>query len=113
MLRTRLWMGAVLVGLAVGVLVVDRLLPPWYPFLFVLLLGLSLAACFELLHLLGAARRPAPWLCYAGVAALVAANWLAHVPPTARLGPAPWSWVAGTLAAFVLAVFLVEMATFR
>ena len=32
MLRTRLWMGAVLVALVVGVLVVDQWLPPWFPF---------------------------------------------------------------------------------
>ena len=36
MLRTRLWMGAVLVVLSVGVLVFDHRFEPWYPFLFLL-----------------------------------------------------------------------------
>ena len=36
MLRTRLWMGAVLVALVGAMLVADR--PPWFPFLFLLLL---------------------------------------------------------------------------
>ena len=58
MLRTRLWMGTLLIVLAVGALVVDQQFAPWYPVLFVLVLGLSLAACSELLHLLGATRRP-------------------------------------------------------
>jgi phosphatidate cytidylyltransferase len=113
MLRTRLWVGTLLVVLAVGVLVVDQALAPFFPVLFVLLLGLALAAGIELLHLLGAARRPAPWLCCTGIAALVAANWAAHVPPTATLGVDPWTWVGGVFTAFVLSVFVVEMSTFR
>src|SRR6266446_9130388 len=109
MLRTRLWMGSVLIVLVVGVLAIDHQFAPWYPVLFALVLVLSLAAAAELLQLLGPARRPAPWLCYVGLAALVAANWLAHVPLAAGLGPDAWPWVAGVFAAFVLAVFLVEM----
>ena len=42
MLRTRLWMGAILILLTIGVLLVDAHLAPWYPFLFLLVLGLSL-----------------------------------------------------------------------
>jgi phosphatidate cytidylyltransferase len=113
MLHTRLWVGAVLVVLVAGALAVDQAFAPVYPVLFVLVLGLSLAACTELLHLLGAARRPAAGLCYAGLAAVVAANWAAHLPATARLEPEPWPWVVGAFAGFVLAVFLVEMAVFR
>lgn len=114
MLRTRLWMGAVLVGLAVGVLLVDRLLPPWYPFLLAVVLGLALAGCFELLALLGPGRRPSARLCYAAVAVLALANWTPHVLPWAgRLDPDPWHWVLGAFAGVVLAAFLVEMAAFR
>jgi phosphatidate cytidylyltransferase len=109
MLRTRLWMGAVLIGLASGVLAVDQYLGPWYPFLFVFILALALAACHELLQLLGPVLRLPGWLGYASVAALVAANWPAHL-----LGNRfAWLWVAGTFAAVVLSSFLVEMATFR
>jgi len=113
MLRTRLWVGTLLILLAGGGLIVDQWFAPFYPLLFVLVLGLALAAGVELVHLPSAARRPCPWLCYGGLAALVASNWLAHVPPTAGLGLGPWPWVVGAFTALVLAAFLVEMATFQ
>ncbi len=110
MLRTRLWMGALLVALVVAMLVVDR--APWYPFLFVLFLVLSLAGAAELFHLLGPARRLPRWLGFASLALLVLANWAAHLP-CGCLDPDPWFWVGSAFAAAVLAAFLVEMATFR
>ena len=112
MLRTRLWMGAVLVALAAAVLFLDQGLAPWYPFLFVLLLVLAQAACFELLQLLPAERRPPRWLSHAAVAGLLLLNWL----PRVGLGgwtADPWPFVAGGLAAVVLAAFLAEMAVYR
>jgi phosphatidate cytidylyltransferase len=108
MLRTRLWMGAILIAVSVGVLVVDQWLAPWYPFLLVVILGLSEAACFELLSLLDPERRPAGWLCHSAVAVVVLANWAAQ-----RAGAHPWTWVAIAFAAVVLAIFLYEMAMFR
>jgi phosphatidate cytidylyltransferase len=114
MLRTRLWMGALLVALTVCVVVVDSLLVPVYPFLFLLVLALALVACFELLHLLSRERRPSAWLCCAAVAGLIAANWPAHLGEApAGLDPDPWHWVLGVFTAVVLAAFLVEMAGFR
>jgi phosphatidate cytidylyltransferase len=114
MLRTRIWMGSILAALAVGVLVLDGWLPPWYPFLFAVVLGLSLVACVELLALLGPERRPPAWLCYASLAALVLANWCPHVLPAHwPLDRDPWHWVLGTFAVVVLSAFLIEMATFR
>src|SRR5262249_45104763 len=114
MLRTRLWMGAILIGLAVGVLVVDQWLAPWYPFL----LGLALAACYEVLQLLGPMRRPSAWLCCAAVAAVVLSNWPAHLSANnlvwgADLNRDPWHWIIGTFAAVVLIAFLAEMAVFQ
>ena len=41
MLRTRLWMSAVLIAVVVGVLVVDQWLPPVFPFLLLVFAGLS------------------------------------------------------------------------
>ena len=108
MLRTRLWMGAVLIVLVVGVLLVDERLGPWYPFLLLLLLALSLVACFELLHLLGP-RRPPSWFCYLAVVAVILANWVSALNPSLD----PWLWIMGVFAAVVLGAFLVEMATFR
>ena len=81
MLRTRLWMGAVLIVLVVGMLVIDRHLAPWYPFLFVFVLGLALASGFELLHLLPPDRRPFPGLCFALVGVLIVVNWLPSFSP--------------------------------
>src|SRR5437870_3827694 len=116
MLRTRLWMGAILIALTAGVLVLDQRLAPWYPFLFVLVLLLSLAACRELLDLLGTVRPPS-WLCYAAVAALLASNWLPTAGP--RLIPGwtmnhdPWIWIAAVFAVVTLIGFITEMAVFR
>jgi phosphatidate cytidylyltransferase len=103
-------MGALLIVLVLGMLVLDRHLAPWFPFLLLFVLGLGLAACFELLHLLDAARRPSPGLCYLGVAVLVAVNWLGQVP---NLNGHPWLWLVSAFTAVLLAAFLVEMATFR
>jgi phosphatidate cytidylyltransferase len=114
MLRTRLWMGTLLAALSVGVLVFDQHFQPWAPFLLVLVLALALIACFELLHLLDATHQPPAWLCYAAVSALVGVNWVPHVAPVlAAPETKPWPWVAGTLAAVVLAAFGVEMLRFR
>lgn len=111
MLRTRLWMGAILIALVVGVLVFDGAFVPWFPFLFVLVLALTVLGCHELLHLLAPAVRPPEWLCQLAAAALVAANWPAHVLP--ELGLTPWGCLGSVLAAVVLAAFLAEMAIFR
>ncbi len=125
MLRTRLWMGAILIGLTVGVLVIDRWLAPWYPFLLALVLVLSLVACHELILLLGTRRRLTAALCYLGVLALVVANWVPALR-VARIQPGgltftldhppelhPWFWVASALAAVVLLALLAEMAVFE
>jgi phosphatidate cytidylyltransferase len=108
MLRTRLWMGAGLVALVAGVLVLDP--GPWYPFLLLLLVLLALVACYELHRLLGPARRPPLWLSVAGVLAVLLANWPAHVWGDGRHA---WRDVLGAFAAVVLAAFLLEMAAYR
>jgi phosphatidate cytidylyltransferase len=114
MLRTRLWMGAVLIALVVGVLVVDQWLAPAYPFLFALVLALAAVACWELLALLPAARRPAPWLGFAAVVAIIVVNWVPHLGVLPESWDRdPWHWILGTLTGVVLAAFLVEMANFR
>ncbi len=113
MLRTRLWMGAVLVGLSVGVLALDRHFEPYYPFLFVLTGLLSLVATYEFLHLLDDERRPPAWLAYGGVAALLIANWVPHLGAVPAPLSDPWQLIAGTFAALVLSAFLREMVIFR
>lgn len=109
MLTTRLWMGSLLIVLAVGMLLADEHLPPWYPFLFVFVVGLALAACRECVLLLGPARAPQVPLCYLGVLGLGLANWLVHLPASR---PEPWPWLLAILTGLVLVVFLYEMAQF-
>lgn len=110
MLTTRLWMGAVLIALAIGMLVFDRGLAPWYPLLFVFLIVLSLAGCYELLGLLGPERRPQPLVCYGGVLAMGLANWIVHL-----LGDSAHAWtgILGCFTAILLVSFVWEMATFH
>jgi len=105
-------MGAVLIALTAGVLVIDQGVEPWFPFLFVVVLSLALVGCAELLQILPASGRPISWLCYGGVALVLIANW---VPNVLRIGsqPEPWAWIAGCFTAVVLTAFLVEMALFQ
>jgi phosphatidate cytidylyltransferase len=114
MLRTRLWMGSLLIALTVGVLLVDGKLDPWYPFLFFLILVLSLLGCRELLTLLGPVRRPWPVLCYAAVSLLVVVNWLPHLCPLAKsISADPLRWVLGVYVGVILVGFLAAMASFH
>lgn len=113
MLRDRLWMGALLIVLVVGALIADQWLAPWYPILLLLLLTLSLIACFEIRRLLGPDRVPPQWLTLLSVVALILANWPAHLPIGKPLFLAdPWHWIIGTYAMIVLLGFLWAMRNF-
>ena len=109
MLQTRLLMGAILIAVTIGMLVGDEHLALWFPFLFVFQLGLTVAACHELVKLLGPQRSPQPVVCYVGVLAFVLANWLVHY---AASRADAWTLLIGIQAGFLLLVFLYEMATF-
>jgi phosphatidate cytidylyltransferase len=113
MLRTRLWVGSALAVAAAGLIVIDQQLGPWHPFLFALLVGLSWVACRELHNLLENSRRPPSWLCHAGVALLIAANWPAHLPGLDDVEPEPWLWLGAALVVVAMGGFLVEMAAYR
>jgi phosphatidate cytidylyltransferase len=109
MLKTRLLMGAILIAITIGMLVGDERVAPWFPFLFLFQLGLTLAACHELVKLLGPQRSPQQLICYVGVVGFVLANWLVNYPtPHAN----SWTLLIGIQAGFLLVVFLYEMATF-
>jgi phosphatidate cytidylyltransferase len=104
MLRTRLWMGAVLIALVAGVLTLDR--GPWYPFLLALVVVLAVGGGWELRQLLRPAGVVPAWLALGGVLAVLLANW-------ARVwGLEPWPVVCAAFAAVVLAAFLAEMAAY-
>jgi phosphatidate cytidylyltransferase len=109
MLRTRLWMGAILIALAVAVLTFDP--APWYPCLFALVMAAALLATGELRELIAPQFRPSPWFCYPAVAGLIAVNWLE--PLIGQATGLPWRGVATVFAAVVLAAFLIEMAAFE
>ena len=102
-------MGVVLIALTIGMLVGDQHFAPWFPFLFVFLLVLSLAACHELVKLLGPQRSPQKIVCYVGVVIFVLANWLINYPTSHAHSS---FYLIGILAGFLLIVFLYEMASF-
>lgn len=111
MLRTRLWMGAILVALGVLVLVEGKWLAPWFPFLFV---AGSLAAVLgarEFLLLLDPAIRPNNLLCLSGVFVVVATNWFAALHDTLPIDV--WHAIGVVLVAALGAAFLTEMAHFQ
>jgi len=105
-------MGAGLVVATVGVLVVDQSFAPWFPFLTILVVAAAFACTHELLDLMPPAVRPQQWLCMAGIAALLAANWLPH-QPWWPLGPNVWLLIACVFAAWVMLIFVAEMAAFQ
>jgi phosphatidate cytidylyltransferase len=110
MLKTRLWMGSLLILLVIGVLLFDP--APWYPFLLLLAILLAAAGSVELYQLIGAAHRLPLWLCGVSVLSVLLANWPAHLWPEC-FGSDPWRLVLAVFTAVVLLGFLVEMAWFR
>jgi len=107
MLKTRLWMGAILIALVTCVLLFDP--GPWYPFLLLLMIFLAVIGSVELHHLIGAAHGLAAWLSGGAVLVVLLANWPAHLWPE-RFGHEPWLLVLGAFTLVVLIAFLAEMA---
>jgi phosphatidate cytidylyltransferase len=111
MLRTRLWMGACLIALAAAMLLGDRQFQPWFPFLFLFVTAVGLAATVELLFLLPESMRPPRLPCLGAVLMVLAANWPYHLGFRAFGGPL--ELVGLVFALSVLGVFLLEMARYR
>jgi phosphatidate cytidylyltransferase len=103
-------MGAVLIGLVIGVLFGDRFLAPWSPFLLLLVLALSLPACHEFLQLLPSHCRPFGWFSSSAVVLLILTNWL---PTATGNGGNPWQMLASVFGGIVLAGFVIEMRFFQ
>jgi phosphatidate cytidylyltransferase len=110
MLKTRMWMGSLLIALVICVLLFDP--APWYPFLLLLAIFLAAAGSVELHQLIGAAHGLPLWLCGGSVLIVLLANWPAHRWP-GLFGNDPWHIVLVAFTAVVLLGFLVEMAAFR
>jgi phosphatidate cytidylyltransferase len=109
MLRTRLVVGSLLAAAAAAILAFDETQSPLYPGLLAIVLLAGGVSTLELVRLMPADRRPHAGACLLGVLAILAANWLG--PVTGFAGD-PWHPVLFAFAGFVLAVFLLEMATY-
>ena len=83
------------------------------PLLLLLVLGLALAGCYEVLQLLTPPRRPDARLCYASVTALVLTNWLPHLAQSEPAKVNSWLWIGSVFIGIVLAAFVVEMVLFQ
>ena len=110
MLRTRLWMGAVLIGLAAVLLLEDRWFAPWYPVLLATYLGAVFLGTRELLRLLPGDVRPSERLTVGFALVIAATNWW-----SAAQAPRPDTWylIGGGVVAGTVGAFLLEMARFR
>ncbi len=116
MFRTRAIVGSLLAVLILGSLSGDDYFAPWYPFLLMFTIVLALLGGHELLGLIPASRRPYTLLCYAGLLAIIAANWvrpLNHEWPQLVPFAVPWHLILGIVAGVFIAAFLIEMAVFR
>ncbi len=109
MLRTRLWMGTLLIALAGLILFEDRRLAPWFPFLFIATATACALAARELLRMLDPACRPSAILCQCTVFAMLVANWQSPL----GFGIDVWHLILALLVACGLVAFLIEIANFE
>ncbi len=115
MLQTRLWMGTILIALAILILSEDRWFAPWYPFLFISYTSALLLGVHELLQMLRQEIRPSSQLCLPVVLLLCLANWQA--PLLDWLAPRSfgfdsWHLIGAIALAGLIAAFLIETVTF-
>jgi len=115
MLRTRLWIGTLLIGLGVLLLAEDRWFAPWFPILFVCFVAGSLLATRELLLILPEDIRPSVRLTLGVIGLMAMLNWWPAFQQTRELQPG--IRVAHLIGACVvcgtIAAFLLEMWRFR
>src|SRR5690348_14233168 len=115
MLRTRLWMGTLLVALAVLILMEHTWFRPWYPFLFVCYLAATVFAARELVNLIPDPVRPDPGLTLAFVAVLAVFSWWPAVVQSGGdpIGLDTWDLIVAGVAGGTVAALLREIARFR
>lgn len=104
MLRTRLWMGSLLIVLAVVLLLEDRWFAPWFPIFGVVYLLTSLLAFRELATLIPPEHRPRLDVLLPVAIAFVVANWLPR-----WLEVNAWHTIVGVLIAGTIYAFCAEM----
>ncbi|MCE9533744.1 MAG: phosphatidate cytidylyltransferase [Planctomycetes bacterium] len=114
MLRTRLWMGTLLIALVGLILFEERWFAPWFPCLFLATSVACLLGVRELVGMLDSASRPSLRVCLAGVLAILFANWHEPLRAAGLLFPIDgWHLIGHLFVLSGLAAFAVEMATFR
>jgi phosphatidate cytidylyltransferase len=117
MLRTRLWVGSLLLLATGGVLLADSECEPYYPFLLACVLAIGIFATRELLTLMPANSRPRSDIATFGVLLVVVANWWSTVERFGVASPlalrSPWEASLYAFFVIILSAFLVEMATYR
>jgi phosphatidate cytidylyltransferase len=107
MIQTRILVGSVLALAAIGILVGDGFLSPWFPCLFFCLMAAGLLAGHELVSLFPTQLRPSLLLVVLSILACLAANWYPVVRGELGFGQAQAR--SSSLEAF-LAVFVVYVA---
>jgi phosphatidate cytidylyltransferase len=114
MIGTRILVGSLLALAAVGVLVADGYLKPWYPCLLACLAALGVLAGRELVRLFPERYRPSRTLVTTGILLLLAANWYPTVRAELGIAPRPvWPFLVFVLTAILVAAFLLEMARYN
>jgi phosphatidate cytidylyltransferase len=114
MIGTRILVGSLLACAAVGILIGDGYLAPWYPCLFICLMVAGVLTARELVRIFPDSYRPSRGLLTTGVLVCLAGNWY----PTIRreLGyehGSVWPFLVFTFVAVVIAAFLLEMYRYR
>ncbi|HJZ58822.1 MAG TPA: phosphatidate cytidylyltransferase [Gemmataceae bacterium] len=114
MLRTRLWMGTLLIGLAVLIILEHEWFAPWYPFLFLCYVAATFFAARELLRLLPLEVRPNEPLTLAFVVLIALCNWLPAVRSVVAIpaGLDALYLIGAAVVVGMVAAFLREMWNF-
>jgi phosphatidate cytidylyltransferase len=117
MIRTRVVVGSLLAAAALGLLIADQWLAPWFPALFLCLMFLGVLAIRELVRLFPRVFRPSEPLAIVGVLLVLAANWYTVVQkvvaPALPAPASPWEPVLFVFVGVMIAAFLVEMYRYR
>lgn len=107
MLKTRLWMGSILILLALGITIVDGYLMPYAPILLITAVLAGFWSTREIIGLLP--TKPHRALTTFSVILVLLANWIG---PSLLLSP-PWPYVIAAMTVVMLGTMLFEASRFR
>ena len=114
MIGTRLLVGSLLGLAAVGLVVGDGYLAPWYPGLLILLMAAGVMAARELVNLFPESYRPSRTVVTTGILICLAGNWYPTIRRELGFGNGSfWPFVAFVFVAALIGAFLLEMYRYR